>query len=55
MSDVDLLAKSSGWVKGQDGLYGYLPFGAANALVATGRWVYWQCCCWGYIVKAVAP
>lgn len=53
MNENDALAKSTKWVDA-DGLNGYLPFSAANFLVGTGRYEYFQCCCWGYIVRKIA-
>ena len=53
-TEESALANSTGWVRGMDGLYGYLPFSAANFLVGTGRYEFHQCGCWGYVVKRVA-
>lgn len=54
MTEDAALAQSTGWVRGLDDLYGYLPFRAANFLVGTGRYVFEQVCAWGYVVKRVS-
>jgi hypothetical protein len=50
MTEQEALRKSTGFVN-YDGLIGYLPFRAANELVRSGRYVWHQCCAWGYVVK----
>ena len=52
MTEAEALALSTGWVAGRD-LYGFLPFAAAQALVATGRYWYWSHGAWGYVVQRV--
>lgn len=46
------LSQSTGWLNGMHGLYGYLPFSAAQTLVASGKYAYHQVAPWGYIVQA---
>jgi hypothetical protein len=50
------LATSTGWCNGMtQGRYliGYLPFGAANFLVGTGKYKFFNVHCWGYILEKV--
>ena len=50
MTEEQALSKSTGWVN-TNGLIGYLPFAAANFLVGTGKYKWFQSCCWGYILS----
>jgi len=52
VSEQEALGMSSGWTKGE--YVGFLPFAAANVLVATGRYQFWQASFWGYTVKRVS-
>lgn len=35
-------------------MVGYLPFAAANHLVGTGRYEFWQATCWGYVIRVAS-
>lgn len=50
MSEEEALAQSTGFIN-YEHIRGYLPFHAANALVASGKWVFKQVTCWGYVVE----
>lgn len=50
MNEEQALKQSTGFIA-MNGLIGYLPFAAANFLVGTGRYVFHQCCCWGYVLE----
>lgn len=50
MTVDEALSKSTGFID-MDGLTGYLPFSVANFLVGTGKYMFWQASCWGYVVK----
>ena len=51
MTEEEALAQSTGWADQAKGLFGYLPFLAANVLVGTGKYEFHQSGCWGYIVR----
>ena len=52
MSETDALSQSTQHINCSN-LIGYFPFLAANFLVDTGRYVFWQSSCWGYILKKI--
>lgn len=52
MEDKIALSKSNGWVN-MDGLTGYYPFSAANYLVCTKKYEFFQVCWQGYVLKTI--
>jgi len=50
MTEEYALSLSTGWIN-MDGMIGYLPFEAANFLVGTGKWIWWQSGWMGYVVR----
>jgi len=50
MTEQEALVMSTHWVNGEQGLFGYLPLSAANYLVSTGKYEFWQVSTWGYVV-----
>lgn len=51
-SEAEALATSDGFHgKGQGRFCGYLSLRAANYLVGTGRWSFFNVHCWGYILE----
>jgi len=55
VTEEEALRQSTGFVNcsSRDGgwLIGYLPFDAANTLMGTGKYAWWQASVWGYVLQ----